>query len=761
MGRTNVLQSNWVYVAFAAVLGCMATFDTQRWLLIGLVLCVFLGFRKGLALGVICFFTLFSFSWYSNTVTPHPTVLEGRMIATVTTSYKVTGDKWTGFVETEKGEKIFVSYEVATEEEVKMIRSKVWTGMEIAIHVTEVPNRLPSHAYEFSFADYLRSKGATGAYQTPEWTELGPSPQWKWRFARFVASHRHTFHQNVVQKVPASLQDEFLSLSIGDRSLTDQDNARLYQQLGLSHLFAISGLHIGLMTGALYSILLHLNVRLRTIHWILLLAVPSYMLMAGAAPSVVRASLMVMIIVAYQRFQSKVHPSDLLSWVFIATLVWSPFYILQPGYQLSFLAVFSLLYSSHFLRGQPFWRGLFATTLICQLAVLPVVLYHFQQISIVSLVVNLLAIPLFTFLLLPISLMYSLLAQLPLTSLPGIHGYAVFRDVIQQLFSWIASWPFAMWTPPSIEGYLPIALGVVLLSFVVAELAVGNGIALFLLTAILWHFIPYSQSELKITFLYVGQGDSTLIEFPYRQQTVLIDSGGVTRFIKEDWQHGKEYEVGKSIVAPYLRAQGISGIDVFILTHADADHTEGAEEILEEFHVRQLVIPVGVKELPEMQEVLQLAASQHIPVRELRESVMVQTKQGYLMIGAVSETYDGNDSSLLTVVEAYSKKVVLPGDLEVEGEKRALQQYGQQLKQADILKLGHHGSKTSSTPIWLDHLTPSLAIGSAGQDNRYGHPHKEVLDALQEREIQYAGTHEWGTIQLSISRKGELKMRRK
>lgn len=761
MGRQNVFQSNWVYIAISAAMGCMATFDAQSWILAGVFLCVFLIIRKGKRVALLSFLTLLMFAAYSYSVLPDEQDQQGGMIATITSQYKISGDKWTGFVETEQGERIFISYKIGSEEELDYLKSTVWTGMNVSLDITKVPVRLQSHAYEFSFDEFMLSKGASGAYQSSSWKELAPDSRWKWRFARTVASYRQTFHQRIIEKVPVSLQDEFLSLSIGDRSLTDQDNARLYQQLGLSHLFAISGLHIGLMTGAFYYVFLHLNFRLRTIHWILLILVPTYMLLAGAAPSVIRASFMVMVIIVFQRLKSKVNGSDLLSWVFLATLLWSPFYILQPGYQLSFLAVFSLIYSSRFLKHPSFFVKLFATTLICQIAVLPVVLYHFQQISVVSLIVNLLAIPLFTFLLLPISLFYSLLAQLPFSTLPGIHFYAGFRDIIQQLFAWMSTWPFSLWTPPSIEGILPFVMLLILLSFVLAEISLWKGIGLFLTVAITWHIIPYFDSDAKVTFLYVGQGDSTLIEFPQRKLTVLIDSGGVTRFDKEDWQQGKEYEVGSSIVTPYLRARGLSKIDVFILTHADADHTEGAEEILEEFKVNELIIPMGVKDLPEMQDVLQVAIDQQITVRELNDSVVVTTDQASLVIGAVSSTYQGNDSSLVTTLESYSKKIVFAGDLEVEGEKRALQQYGVLLKDTDILKLGHHGSKTSSNPPWLDHLKPSLAIGSAGFDNRYGHPHTEVLEALKERKIDYVGTHEMGTIQLSITKYGELEMTRK
>ncbi|WP_378142637.1 DNA internalization-related competence protein ComEC/Rec2 [Chryseomicrobium palamuruense] len=700
--------------------------------------------------------TIFIFAIYTHSVLPVDSKLQGPITGTITSTHKLSGEKWTGFIETEQNEKIYISYKVPSEESFTRMKAQVWTGMIVELHVSPVPVRLQSHAFEFSFQDYLMSKGASGAYQSSKWREIGPDDRWMWRLERLVASYRKNVHQNIVEKVPVSLHDEFLSLSIGDRSLTDQDNARLYQRLGLSHLFAISGLHIGLMTGGLYFLLLHLNVRLFTIHWILLITVPSYMLLAGAAPSVVRASLMVMIIVAFQRFQMKTDPSDLLSWVFIGTLVWSPFYFLQPGYQLSFAAVFSLIYSSRFLSRQSFVRGLFATTLICQVAVLPIVLFHFQQISIISLIVNLIAIPLFTFLLLPISLFYSVYAQLPFHTLLGINKYAVLREKIQQLFEWFASWPLSVWTPPTIEGVLPLVLLFILVSFVLAEISLWKGITVFLATAMFWSSLPHTYPDARVTFLYVGQGDSTLIELPYRKYTILIDSGGVTRFEKEDWKQGKEYEVGTSIVAPYLRAQGISTIDLFILTHADADHTEGADEILKQFSVRQLVIPKGVIHLPEMQDVLQLAEKNKVAVIELEDSITVSSKQAHFFVGAISNSYLGNDSSLLTILDVYSQKFVFAGDLEVDGEKIALKRYTDLLKNTDILKLGHHGSKTSSNPVWLDHLTPSFAIGSAGQENRYGHPHKEVLAALHERGIDYAGTHEYGTIQISVDRKGNV-----
>lgn len=758
LGVRSKLQNNWIYIAIAVIFGCFASFKQPELLGLVILLSIFLWFRISKMIACLSIVVSLSFYSYVEQVIPEKSSFVGQTTATVTSTYKIKGDRWSGFVRLPDHKRVYVVYKIEDEQQADTMKSINWTGKLIDLHLQPSTSKLQSHEFEFSFDTYLLSKGTLSSFEASQFTFVGENELFTWKIQSLLSKYRSYFYHQVISKVPNSLQDEFVSLTIGDRSLTTEEDMRLYQKLGLSHLFAISGLHIALLTGAIYQLLIYANVRLRSIQLFLLFTLPIYMMVAGAAPSVIRATMMVWIITLFLRFQRKINPADLLSIVLIVTLLYHPFYLLQPGYQLSFTAVFSLIYSSALLKNKSGIVMLLMTTCICQLAVMPIVLFHFQQISIISLAVNVFAIPLFTFIILPISIFYSILAQFPLELLPFIQVYAGIRSNLQVLFQSLASIPYMMWTPPSIREILLltfIAVGTILylwerkFTFAVVALLVSSG---------LWHHAPKLDDHALLSFIYVGQGDSTLIEFPHKKMVILVDTGGIARFAKEDWQQSSDYQIGRSIVTPYLRSKGISTIDLLILTHADSDHTEGAEEILEDFHVKQVVVPQGILLLPEMQDVLITAHEKNIPIVELTSRATLEHEETKLILAPVPGPYQGNDSSILTIFESYGRKVILPGDLEEQGEKDVSRLYEQDLKGSDLLKLGHHGSKTSTSEDWLELLKPRYAIGSAGQDNRYGHPHDEVMDRLVARTISYWGTHDFGTIEVSISARGELNL---
>lgn len=748
------LQNNWVYLAGAAVFGCFSAWNSLYYFLgiVGIALFCSLRISKTVALlTVVIGVSVFG---YALVRVPMPLADVPRIEATMTEEMKLDGDRLTAFVLTETGEKAFISYKIASEQQAKEFSGKNWTGKRLVLDVALPEPHQSSHPFEFSFEEYLFSKGAGGSYEVSSFQIVGEATGPVWKLRKWMSSLRQDIHEQVVRKVPPSLQDELLALTIGDRTLSDDDSQRLYQKLGLSHLFAISGLHVALLTGVIYKILLWVSFRRLHIYLSILALVPFYMFLAGGAPSIVRASLLIFVTTLLVMLKIKMPPSDLLAGVFLVTVIYFPFYLLQPGYQLSFLAVTSFVFSTRLLRHTSFWISSFLTTVVCQLAVMPVILYHFQQLSLISFPLNVVAIPLFTFVIMPVSFFYTLLALLPFEQLPFISYYESFRRLIQFLFELSADLPFAVWTPPSTRSIFLITVVFVCVIFYAAEKRTLAAVAFLFIGSAFWQLLPHLDEHAKISFLYVGQGDSTVIEFPYKQQVIVIDTGGVATFSKEPWQERNGYEVGRSIVTPYLRSKGISSIDVLLLTHADADHTEGAEEVLEDFKVRQLIIPHGILELEELQDVIKVAKKKETPIHELIAPLEVSSGSMRVVLLPVPGVYQGNDSSIVTVAEVYGTKVVLSGDLEMEGEGKMLRHYTDYLKASDVIKLGHHGSKTSSTEQWLDTTAPEVAIGSAGENNRYGHPHGLVLDRLKEKEISYLGTHEYGTIELLIDSSG-------
>ena len=194
-----------------------------------------------------------------------------------------------------------------------------------------------------------------------------------------------------------------------------------------------------------------------------------------------------------------------------------------------------------------------------------------------------------------------------------------------------------------------------------------------------------------------------------------------------------------------------------ILTHADADHMEGADEILEAIKVKEIHISPGSLEEKTMDELRKVANHHQVPILEKRAGDFFQLSPFiFTYLYPENSDYEGNnDSLILSMYNNYFHGLFL-GDLEKEGEQRLLQMYGESLNDLTLIKLGHHGSKTSSHQQFLERTMPDLAIITAGFQNRYGHPHKEVTDRLDILSIPYFQTGEAGAVEVEITKEGKV-----
>ncbi|WP_235425119.1 DNA internalization-related competence protein ComEC/Rec2 [Heyndrickxia ginsengihumi] len=249
----------------------------------------------------------------------------------------------------------------------------------------------------------------------------------------------------------------------------------------------------------------------------------------------------------------------------------------------------------------------------------------------------------------------------------------------------------------------------------------------------------------KIIFIDVGQGDSILIKLPWNRGTYLIDTGGELSFKKEQWQQQTNpFEVGKDVLVPFLKSQGIGTIDKLILTHSDEDHIGGAEAIISSLHIKEIDISPRSWEKTLMKEIIAEAQMKHIPVFEMMSGDHWQNKAGsFVYVSPFDDHYEGNNDSLVLYANVGGKKWLFTGDLEKEGEETLIRAFHFHV---DILKVGHHGSKTSTSEAFLNQLSPSIAVISVGKHNRFGHPNKEVIERLKAHHIVIYRTDEQGAI---------------
>ncbi|MGE7952159.1 DNA internalization-related competence protein ComEC/Rec2 [Lysinibacillus xylanilyticus] len=671
---------------------------------------------------------------------------------TWSSEYKINGQKLRGFVKTETGEKLYVVYTFSSEQEKSFYENTSLTGWTYLVQGELTAPLPPAHVYAFSMEKYLISKGARGIFEVSNWTFI----EEKKSIRSFLAKQRHSMKKHIETTFPESLVAEAQALLIGSQDQVDHELQRAYQKLGITHLFAISGLHVALVSWLFFEGLLRIGVRKEMATIVLLIILPIYGVLAGGAPSVWRAVSVVELIMLMRYARWQISIDDALAISFLCFVLLEPGVIYQIGFQLSYLATVSLVYSGVILRLSTNWliRSFFIT-FVCQLLVYPLLLHHFYEISISSFLANIIFVPLFSFVILPLNIAMFVITIISMPVAKVLFaGYEPLRIWLTTFILYVQELPFQLWSPgkPAI-WLICVALISVLTGFYFIEIKhYGKFAVVIFIPAICIHFLPMLFNETKLTFLNVGQGDCTVIELPFRRAVYVIDSGGLLRFEQELWKASESpYEVGRQVVVPFLKGKGIRDIDIFIVTHADADHVEGAEEILQEITMHEIHLTPGSMDKPIMQDLLMEAKKRMVQVKEKMHGTTWRIGEtSFQYLWPLETVYEGNNDSIVLYLQQGAFRALLTGDLEEHGEQELIHLYNKQLADMTLLKAGHHGSKTSSIEPFVELLRPELTIFSAGLNNRYRHPHDEVVERFASRNLPTLTTGIDGTIEVRI-----------
>ncbi|MFK2824431.1 DNA internalization-related competence protein ComEC/Rec2 [Bacillus sp. B190/17] len=556
---------------------------------------------------------------------------------------------------------------------------------------------------------------------------------------------------------PESLQPVAAALLFGDRSLTEEETIRAYQRLGVIHLLAISGLHVGLVTFLMYYTMIRAGMSKEAAHVLLLLFLPVYALIAGGSPPVVRAVLMTFLLLLSIRLRHQFTSLDALGISFMLVVFLDPYFIYQSGFQLSYLVSFSLLLSSKVILSAPssFLGKMLAVTSVSQIAGLPVLMYHFFEVSLYSFVANLFFVPFYSFLVLPLLLIVFLFSFAVESAVIFLEPLRFFLEKVDRAAVEVSEWPAAVIVTGRPDAFsLTIICLLSVLSFLQWE-KVNDlrrmGVLLLLIIGLPVIVHTYSAAG-EVSFIDVGQGDAIFITLPFNKGNYLIDTGGLLPFQKEEWQQQtKDFSIGENVLLPYLKGRGVTRIDKLFLTHSDYDHIGAAQELFGHIVIKEIVISPGAEVKPVMKKTIQQAAVYNIPVRYGKYMESWQEGNAYFQIlSPIDYQYEGNNDSLVIYAVLGGKKWLFTGDLEAEGEKQLIENFSIDV---DILKVGHHGSHSSTTERLIAETTPEAAVISLGKNNRYGHPHKEVIERLQSWEVNVWRTDIHGEI--TYTYKGE------
>ncbi len=537
-----------------------------------------------------------------------------------------------------------------------------------------------------------------------------------------------------------------VGLLLGDKSGIDDDFRSRINALGVGHILAVSGLHVGYVVVVLMSLAGLFPIRRGSMVIIVGAGLLGYVLLTGAPPSVVRASIMAFLYAWGRSLERRPGAWNLLGAAAVISLLIHPRSLFSASFQLSFAAVAGILHVYPLLRawisatptGEWIYRrrplrytlDLFLVGLGAQLGTLPVILSVFHTTSVYVLLANLAVIPLAG-----MAVIGELLAVLVATLWEGLgavfaNAAWLFLTGIQLSVNLLSRLPH----PQLIVGHPgPVTLAVLVAGIIAFPYLFRPGrprcrlrlVAAVLLVAglLVWHSV-LARRELRLTVLDVGQGDAIHLALPDGRH-VLVDAG-----MRNPW-----YDRGEQVVAPYLRGRGVGRLDAAVISHPQADHMGGLVYLLEHMPVAEIWDTSNRHSSQLYGRLKGLADSLGVPVRRLTSGEVVQLGAVDVFVLSpdtlqLAHARNMNDASLVLKVRYGDTSLLLMGDAERIVELRLLA-YGDFL-QSDWLKAGHHGAGTSSTPAFLKACRPAGAVVSVGEGNPFRHPSAEVMTRLQE-----------------------------
>lgn len=563
------------------------------------------------------------------------------------------------------------------------------------------------------------------------------------------------------------------AILLGDKSELDSELKELYQKSGIGHILAISGLHMSFLGIGLYKLLRRAGLPFVFAGGTGICFLLAYTLMIGCGVSSIRAFVMFFVRMGADITGRDYDMPTSLALAAAVIVAWQPLYLLDAGFLLSFGALLGITavypcLEFCFLRGKKKKKlsGSIFASLAINLTLLPVMLYFYFEFPLYSIILNLLVIPLMS-LVLGIGVTGSLAALIlggagavPLQACRGLlmfyekactlsMGLPMSRIVSgQPKKGWMAAYYTVLflfcltvyWLRAGKESGGPVSDVCIMIS--VHKKTLGGAAVIFLCGMLfITCRLSYNNSgRLRVTMLDVGQGDGLYIKGP--QGTRYFIDGGSSDVSS----------VGKYRIEPFLKSQGTKTLDYVFISHGDADHMNGVEELLDSqrlgIRIRNLVLPPERVQDETLRKLAFKAVENGTRVVVMEAGDIMEEGEFKLTCKAPAAAYKGeagNAASMVLEAEFGAFDMLFTGDVEGDGEK-LLEENG--LRQYDVLKVAHHGSKNSSTEAFLKQTLPRMAWISSGIDNRYGHPHEETVKKLEEIGSRIYRTQECGAVTL-------------
>ncbi len=632
-------------------------------------------------------------------------------------SYSINGNKLKMNIKDK--EEVIATYYIKTEEELVYLKENIGIGKTITVNGTlnePINNTIPN---TFNYKKYLYNNKIYYLFDAHSYNIQNDN------------NLLDRAKDYLIKRAYNSKNSEYLLvLVLGDKALISSDEYNTYQNNGTSHLLAVSGSHITV-------ILLVLSFFLKKLKEVPKLIIISLILLFFAfvtnnASAVNRAIYFFIINRINKLGNLKLSNIQVLFITAFILLLLDPFTIYDLGFIYSFCISLGIMYYSDKLNGNLLIATL-KVSIIAFLFSLPISSYINYEVNLSSILINLIFVPWISYIVFPISIITFI--------------FPIFNPILSILLS-ITNVLNNIGEFISIFINVPkMPLVVAIILFILLLLAKNNKKYLYVILIILGliKLSPLINSSYEVYFLDINQGDSAIIITPHKRDVVMIDTGGKITYEVEDWKKGnKTYNLSDNTIK-FLKSKGITTIDYLITTHGDYDHLGEVQNIVNKLNVKNVIFNNDSYNTLEL-ELIDVLNDKNIKYYQNIKTLNITNNTIYFLNDYL---YDNeNDNSNVLYLSIYDKKFLFMGDAGEKAEEDLINKYN--LENITVLKVGHHGSKTSSSKNFIDYVNPLISVISVGRNNRYNHPSTDVLANLSNRIIYRTDID--GTIKFNIKK---------
>lgn len=626
----------------------------------------------------------------------------------IVTKYEVKEDKIT--IEIKTKEKLLITYKYQDKE-----FNNLSYGDKIKVKGTLITPSKNTNQNTFNYQKYLYYKKI---YYIVEATSIN----------KIANNHNYlyTIKNTLYQKIDKLKSSNYIKTLLFCDNILSKEIKESYRINGISHLFSVSGMHINFFVSIIYLYLNKITYNKRIKYLITNIFIITYLILFPSS-SLLRSAVMSILYSINYLLKLKIKKIDILLLTLGVSLLINPFIIYDLGYIYSYTITFFLVLSSSTLKKKNKINKIIYISLLSFLVSIPITIYNSFEINIISILLNIILVPIISIIILPLTILTYIFPILDSI-------LYLFTNTIETISLFISKINITkiIFPKPS--------LLIIVLYYIIFLLSYQNKKYFYLniILLIIIYIYPYLNSNFEVVMFEVGEADCHLIKYPYNKNTILIDTGK------------NEYKI-KNEVIPYLKSIGIKKIDYLIITHGDLDHIGGSITLINNFQVKNVILNKGTFTDLEKKLIKNLNKKK-IPYQININKINLSNHTIYLLNN--TKYNNENDNSIITYFTYQKYKFLYMGDASITTEDNLLENYN--LNNISILKVGHHGSNTSSSKDFISQINPSISLISVGENNIYHHPNKEVINNLSKSRIYRTDIN--NMTKLTINSKGILKV---